>query len=286
MKKKALTRLVLISIVGFANPTFAALTFNSVNNASTLANEILGPGASLSGNAIFTEALPGTFTQASTFSGGLSSGFSFDTGIYLTTGNVIDTDDDLLNSDLGGLDDEDLNSILNTPQPPIDFNTSDAAVLEFSFNWDGGDLAFNYIFASEEYNEFVDAGFNDVFGFFIDGINIALTDTTPLVSVDNFNNGVNNDLYVDNTGGTFDTLYDGFTRQLTATTNLDPGTYIAKIAIADVGQLSRDALIDSGVFIQSNSFSVPIPVPAALPLFLSALIGICLVGKTPGKRLQ
>ena len=54
-------------------------------------------------------------------------------------------------------------------------------------------MVFNYVFASDEYLEYVVWGFNDVFGWFLNGVNIATipnTNSTP-VAIRNVNAGVN-----------------------------------------------------------------------------------------------
>ena len=49
--------------------------------------------------------------------------------------------------------------------------TNDVAVLECDFvPWDNV-VTFNFVFGSEEYMEWVGMDYNDVFGFFVDGIN-------------------------------------------------------------------------------------------------------------------
>ena len=49
--------------------------------------------------------------------------------------------------------------------------TNDVAVLEFDFvPWDET-VTFSFVFGSEEYMEYVGMGYNDVFGFFVEGIN-------------------------------------------------------------------------------------------------------------------
>jgi len=53
------------------------------------------------------------------------------------------------------------------------FQTFDASILEFDFIPQSDTLKFNYIFGSEEYPEYVNSGYNDVFGFFISGPGIA-----------------------------------------------------------------------------------------------------------------
>jgi PKD repeat protein len=165
------------------------------------------------------------------------------------------------------LGDADLTVIAGVP-------TFDAAVLEFDFVPVDATLQFRYVFGSDEYPEFVNAGFNDVFGFFISGPgfagpyiggaeNIALIPSTAIpVSIDNVNNGysavepasgpcTNCGFYVDNSSGTT-IQYDGFTTVLTATATLVPcQTYHIKLVVADVG----DAAVESGVFLEARSFS-------------------------------
>jgi len=150
----------------------------------------------------------------------------------------------------------------------------DAAVLQFDFNPLGDTIKFRYVFGSEEYPEFVNSTFNDVFGFFVSGPNplggnyvnknIALIPGTATpVAINNVNMGysslctpplsgcTNCAYYVDNCGGTT-IVYDGFTTVLTAWCLVTPCVpYHIKIAIGDVG----DQAYDSGVFLEKNSFS-------------------------------
>ncbi|MEM6380042.1 MAG: choice-of-anchor L domain-containing protein [Bacteroidota bacterium] len=78
-------------------------------------------------------------------------------------------------------------------------NTFDACVIEFDVTPFCDSIGIRYVFASEEYNEFVASNFNDVFAFYISGPgftapapgnNIALVpqSTTP-VAINNVNNG-------------------------------------------------------------------------------------------------
>ncbi|NHM02221.1 choice-of-anchor L domain-containing protein, partial [Flavobacterium difficile] len=138
-------------------------------------------------------------------------------------------------------------------------------ILEFDFIPVGPEVKFEYVFASEEYPEFVGTSFNDVFGFFLSGPGITgpysngaknialLPNSTTAISINNVNPGLNSSYYVSNPAGGF-IQYDGFTTVLTARSEVQCGqTYHIKLALADVG----DSAYDSAVFFKEDSFSVP-----------------------------
>lgn len=147
-----------------------------------------------------------------------------------------------------------------------------SAVLEFDFVATGLEMTFDYVFASEEYPEYANSGFNDVFGFFLTGpnsdttlppynaMNIAVVPSTTIpITINNVNNGTGNggpcefcQYYVNNGTGSTPAAnphvqYDGFTTVLTARAKLRCGeVYHMKIAIANVG----DNAFDSAVFLR------------------------------------
>lgn len=261
----------------------SAIVVTTTGDGNTLANNILGSGVTIDSVSYI-----GTATSSGTFSGGLASGLGFDEGILLTSGNA----------DIASTNTSDSFSGFNGTggYAPLDAlipeSTLDATVLEINFTTTTGDLFFNFVFASDEYNEYVDEGFNDVFAFFVDGLtaadNIALAPDGNPVSIDNVNcgnpySGVgpncdifnNNDL--NDSSSPFDIEYDGFTDSLTASAiGLGAGTHTIYLAIADAG----DSALDSGVFIQAGSFSgedpdpTPVPEPFTLSLLGAGLVGI------------
>ena len=223
-----------------------------------------GPDAPIVSNVTYTGAAhaAGTFTD-------VTDVFGFESGIVLSSGNIStiagpNTSDGF--SVDNGLDgDNDLDELIPG------FDTFDATILEFDFECENLQvISFQYVFASEEYNEFVGSAFNDVFGFFVNGVNIALIpETITPVSVNNLNCGnpfgsadnhcdlfINNDL--DDGGGFEDTEMDGFTVILTATTAVNPGVNHIKLAIADAG----DHVLDSNVLLKGESFVCAPPVIA------------------------
>ncbi len=236
----------------------AALGVIPSTSASALANAIVGPGI----NIVGTPTLVSGVDSAGAFTGGASAGITIDKGILLTTGSVNNApgpnNSDSASGAASGIGDANLDALVGGPV------TRDTTYLQFDFTTTGGDLFFNYVFGSEEYNEFTHTQFNDVFGFFLDGNNIALIPgTTTPVSINTVNGGNpfgtgadhpeffhNNDL---NDGGPFFNLqYDGFTDVFTASAlGVGAGTHTIKLAISD----SADTIYDSGVFIQGGSFS-------------------------------
>gem|GEM_PF-1387593 len=212
----------------------------------------------------------GSFTNGSTTTVGLEEGFLLTTG---RANNAIGPDNvNNLSFNNGQPGDVDLTLITG-------ITTYDAATVQFDFIPYSDTLKFRYVFASEEYPEYVDGGFNDVFGFFITGPgyngpfqnggqNVALIPGTNVpVAIDNVNNGYsatepstgpcdNCQHYVDNSGG-LTIQYDGFTSVLTVTAVVQRcQTYHIKLAITDVG----DRVLDSGVFFESRSFSAGEPI--------------------------
>ncbi|ELR71045.1 Outer membrane protein A precursor [Fulvivirga imtechensis AK7] len=174
--------------------------------------------------------------------------------------------------------DDDLNAIARG-------ETYDASVLEFDFVTASENLVFEYVFASEEYLEYVGSKFNDVFGFFIEGpglpkTNIArLPDGRTPITVNTVNNEQNSEYYRDNTyvnttdpfvwdvrnrkvvqnkyylkeeiPPKYNIQFDGFTTVLEARWKVIPNqVYHIKLAIADVG----DGILDSGVILKGGSF--------------------------------
>lgn len=192
-------------------------------------------------------------------------------GIFIGTGKATDVigPDIFASSAMGTDGDPDLGAL-------VSLQTNDAAVIEMDIiSSEDITLDFYYIFGSEEYNEWVGSGFNDVFAFFVSGPGIngvqniaSVPGTTTPAAINSINLDSNSVYYVDYiaNGGT-DTSLDGISTQLPATfTALAGETYHIKIAIADVS----DAIFDSGVFIGvhslcGDSLIVP-PAIAALSL--------------------
>jgi len=234
---------------------------NSKLTAQALVNAIVGQGV-VTSNVTYTGAplSAGTFSSSSSIVG-------FNNGIVLSSGSVRNLagpnciPNMTVDHSLPG--DSDLDTLAGQGN-----KTADASVLEFDFVPNGSVLTFQYVFSSEEYNEFVSSPFNDTFGFFVNGQNVALIPGTATpVAINNVNAGqsnrgvappgapnskffINNDF--DSPNAPVDTEMDGLTVVMTAQAQVNPGkTNHIKLAIAD----ASDGILDSNVFIQGGSFT-------------------------------
>lgn len=98
------------------------------------------------------------------------------------------------NGQVGNSGDADLDKLLTTGGSTA--KTNDATTLSFDFVPDQQFITFSYVFGAEEYNEFVGGSFNDIFGFFVNGTNVAaLPGTTTFVSINNVNLIKNSQFY-------------------------------------------------------------------------------------------
>ncbi len=247
--------------------TAGTLTTQDLSSGLTpadLVTALLGPGVDVS-NVTFS----GANSAAGTFAGGTSI-VGFESGIMLSSGSIAfvvgsNTQDDVSGVN-AGIGDADLEGLIPG------YTTFDTCTLEFDFQCTGTQvIQFQYVFTSEEYNEWVHSPFNDVFGFFLNGVNIALVPGSPgtPVSINNVNcdnpynppAGSYCNLFVNNDcsdippgsfpcSGVRDTEMDGLVVVLTATGVLEPGVNHIKLALADAG----DQVLDSNVFIQGQSF--------------------------------
>ena len=194
------------------------------------------------------------------FSHGTLDNLGIENGLLLTTGGGLRAEGS--NQSTFGLSG---GTIITDPDLLAMITTTDTiasgAILEFDFIPQTDSIRFDYVFASEEYPEFVGSEYNDVFGFFISGPgiigtrNIAIIPgTTDPVAINNVNHISNSQYYKENPMGGAYTEYDGHTTLLTtAPVSVVKGqTYHIKLAIANVS----DTLNGSGVFLRAGSFDL------------------------------
>lgn len=207
--------------------------------------------------------------QLGTFSNDLTvfPGLSFSEGLILATGNIsvaLGPNDETGSSEAvsNSLTSSELEELAGTEYLlgiPIANEVFNPAILEFDFMTTADMVSFNYVFASEEYPEFVDMGYNDVFGFFVTDLttnqthNVALVPGTAVpITIDNVNDHSYSQYYHSVPDDSPWMQYDAYVGPLAATFSVVPCRwYHIKLAISNVG----DDTYDSAVFLQAQSFS-------------------------------
>lgn len=259
MKFTALAGAALLMVGSLAH---ASPVVTASNIGADLANAIVGSGITVS-NVTYSGA---TSNASGTFTNGAST-VGFNSGVVLTTGTVGCVPGPNNGSGCTGL--------------------GTTTSLKFDFVSTTGKLFFNYVFGSEEYNEYVNSQFNDEFQLLLNGTNIALLPGAGgVVSINNVNCGSNSAYYRNNSGGVtcpnqgLNIQYDGLTTVLTAAADVlagDINTF--EFRIFDRG----DSSLDSGVFIQAGTFSGDDPNAVPLPGTV-ALLGVGLAALGAARR--
>lgn len=256
----------------------------TVVTVNDLVESLLGEGVSYSN--VSYQGILGDAASASMgfFSGADCVPLGFDAGIILSSGTLANAvgpnSSSSTSASLGLPGDAALTALSGN-------TTFDATWLQFDFVPTANTVFIQYVFGSEEYNEYVNSSVNDVFAFFVNGQNIALIpSTTTPISINTVNNGnwpglsggpcFNCEYYRDNMGGAFNVEADAMTTVLTGTAVVTPGeTNTIRIAIADAG----DSVWDSWVFVKASSFSTVNPeIPISnWALYLGILLMITFV---------
>lgn len=205
---------------------------------------------------------------------GAESTFGIDRGIVMSSGTVATVTQAatvLASSPTSGdSNDPDLSKL-------ADLNLKDLVTYEITFIPVNDTIQFRYVFASEEYPQYICSDFNDVFGFFIsgpnpsggsyNGKNIALVPdpsdpsgevfTNDFVSINNVHIGngspecpASYDQYY-NENNSVDFVFGAYLDVFVAQAVVTPcEEYTIKLALSDVG----DQNLDSGVFLEAKSF--------------------------------
>lgn len=229
--------------------TGAELGYNTSASALAMANEIFGAGVTVVG-----ASYSGPSTSSAVYSnGGLAAGVTpSTTGVILSTGDV--------RNFTQSWGDPNRNAGTSTNTSGIDNNsqfnaiagtrTYDAVWMDVDFIPTGNLMTIQFVFASEEYPEYVNSQFNDVFGVWVNGSYVPIEVGTGRTSVNNINGLLQQNLVVSNTGDAYNTEMDGFTISLTLTMEVNPDQVNSiRIGIAD----ASDANYDSAVLIAGNS---------------------------------
>ena len=277
-RNSLLSLLCLVCIAGLL-PAQIDVIMDTPQNL--IENVLVGQGVTVS-----NVTSVGNPEQFGRFANGETTNLGINSGVVMTTGDV--------NLNVVGPNNQtgQTSSILPDQQNDPDLTSiltsfgvgginRNVCIMEFDFIPNGDSLAFNFVFGSEEYDEYVCSNFFDAFGFFLSGpgingtytnnaVNLALVPGTNLpIGINTVNNGTEGDFssgacpagglsnaqyYQANTENTLQ--MDGFTRLLTAQATVQCNqTYHIKLVIAN----GTDTGLDSWVFLQAESFSSNIP---------------------------
>jgi len=244
---------------------------NGITPAEAVENILVGAGVEVSNIRYNGNAAAANQQQVNVreFEAG-NTNFPLQSGVLLTTNGT------------GNLNDADVNQISGG-------SATNGAIIEFDFVATGDTLSFNYMFASSEYTGYTCSQYNDVFAFYLsgpglngpfsnNGENIALVPETNVpVAINTVNSGTPsgflpnpaqcdaadpnwqaNSVYfttdfnpIFTSSNLTTAAFNGSTIVLPATASLECGeTYTIRMAIAN----DFDTALDSGVFLEANSF--------------------------------
>ena len=264
----AVAILSVLSSINIANADIVIIKDDVDVTLTGIANTLVGSGLSVTG-VEFT----GENDQIGLFSDyGALFGPSFTEGIILSTGKVID-----VVSEKNEVDNT--TTVFNEyAVEDIDLGKDvyDPAKLSFTFVPTFNTLTLDFIFGSEEYNEYVQSKYNDKLELLVNGVNCAKTPDGQIFSINTVNDRanfppvhgehgessnpelyINNDPGMDEEDGRFErsvanyaTQMDGFTKLIRCQASVIPNqenTLI--IGIVDKG----DARLDSWAFFRAQS---------------------------------
>ncbi|MEA2030361.1 MAG: choice-of-anchor L domain-containing protein [candidate division Zixibacteria bacterium] len=219
------------------NPMAACVTVTPDNDPYHLIDALLIPWTGITIKSV-------TFTGASTAAGLYVDGpFNINDGIILATGDV--TNALPPDTSTGTSTDFDLEGCPQCSDLIPGYTSYDAAIFEIVFDVNDScqSISFDFVFGSEEYPEYVGSEYNDVFGAYLNGTQVAfdsdgnsITINGPFFSGDYVSTPPDNGFE-----------YDGSTIKLTTIAPVTPGSADNTLVfvICDAG----DHILDSGVML-------------------------------------
>jgi Bacterial surface protein, Ig-like domain/Bacterial Ig-like domain/GEVED domain len=238
--------LAMVSVAFCASAESVSPKDDSTVTLNDLVDKLKGDGVTIDTPAFSAE----DNAQAGIFSGyNFLFGAAVDEGVVFSTGDVVD----VVGANSADNTTTAFNNTLNND--PLFGDVRDLVTLSFNVTPTENTLIVEYVFGSEEYNEYVNSGYNDFIRIFVDGNNCAVTANGLIVSIDAVNNSSNSFLYKDNDFGDFNprpysTEMDGFTKTVSCRYPVTPGVSVpVVIGMADDG----DAQYDSWAFFKAHS---------------------------------
>lgn len=223
-------------------PVFGALAITASTNANNLANRLVASGSGVSVTAATVTVPANGLVPTGLFQGGP---FGIMDGIIITTGLAINA----LPPNTAG--DKSANLGIYYDEPLVDMiagadvNSFDTVILTLTFDVEAwvNSVAFDFIFGSEEYPEYVGLEYNDLFGAFINGTQVVFDQFGAAITINGpfFSSSL---VKVPPENGM---EYDGSTTVLVTKAAITPGSTgnVVQFVISDVG----DAFYDSGALL-------------------------------------
>lgn len=248
---------LLLVLCAFYISSRAQLTVTSESSDTAFIYSLAGAGVTI------TDLVRTCGDDASGYFNSSAANIGIDEGILLTSGSILNApgpnNSSGITTAVGTAGDADLDALIPG------YYTYDGCIIEFNMQVMSDTVHINYVFGSEEYQEWVGSSFNDVFAFWVSGpgitgtVNIATVPGTSVpVAINNVNATSYSAYYVDNGDGftapystdPYYVQYDGLTTMMEGSIPTISGeTYHMKIAVADAG----DGAYDTGVFIKTGS---------------------------------
>lgn len=220
-------------------------------SAMDMADTMFGNGVT-----VVSASYTGAGVASGTYSGGDTASPDLtpsDSGVILSTGDARDVTSGGTDPNVSASTTTNNNTAGNAALDAVSGQqTFDAALFEAEFVPEGSTLTMQIVFSSEEYLEYVDSGYNDAVGIWVNDQPAELTIGSGDITINNINDQSNSNLYIDNaqSDDTYNTEMDGFTVTLTLKAPVTPGEVnTIKIGIADGG----DSSYDSNLLIAADS---------------------------------
>lgn len=281
--KKAILLIILLSVGFLTLRAQNNVTVQSLQNThvdTILKYHLAGEGVELTNGRFNNQAGIVTSNQIGSFNRNNYTQFPFETGLIMTTGACSVAAGPNSSASASSTANVSYTDAL-LQQYNTGYTVMNSAALDFDFLAYADTFAFNYVFGSEEYPQFVCANYNDLFIFLLTGPdpvtgvsttkNVAVIPGTVTaanpnglpVSINTVNGGATSSggascydgtysaYYISNPSGSNGVEYNGRTVQLAAEGNIVAcASYHMHLAICNAG----DNSYDSGVFLEGKSF--------------------------------